>query len=94
MTDSIFARRTHARGASVPLVATKDINDALDWPASKCLNALGESYQWPRRQLENAKLKSSLAGPIQFITVDPGRQYVTGSFEPDDTDWYAQAYGE
>jgi len=85
---------SHGMGASVPLVATKDINDALEWPASKCLHALGDPNQWGARRLQDQKLKSSLAGPIQFIAVDPMRQYVTGSFEPDDTDWYAQAYGE
>ena len=86
----------HGTGRSVPIVITKDINDAIDWPAPKCLHAIGGStrYRWQRERLENAELKSSLAGPVQFITVDPGRQYITGSFEPDDTDWYAQAYGE
>jgi hypothetical protein len=44
--------------------------------------------------METARLTPSVPRVVEFLTQDPGRQYVTGSFHPDDTDWYAQAYGE
>ena len=44
--------------------------------------------------METARLTPSVPRVVEFLTQDPGRQYVTGACHPDDTDWYAQAYGE
>ena len=87
-------------GAKLPFLATTSIAKALTWPKDQILTHL----QGPKPDyITDASARSALAAKqftsacpstIEFITQDPGRQYVTGSFEPEDRDWYASAYGE
>ena len=86
-------------GASIPLLASTSIEDVLRWPDGGFLKALGtpghmNAYEQFSSTIATARLTPSVPRVVEFLTQDPGRQYVTGSFHPDDTDWYAQAYGE
>ena len=86
-------------GASIPLLASTTIEDVLCWPQGAFLKALGppsymHDYERVSSAIATARLTPSVPRIVEFLTHDPGRQYVTGSFHPDDTDWYAQAYGE
>ena len=96
-------------GASIPFLASTSIDDVLCWPVGGFLKALGPPDQVRRydpvtrtfldyerlcAEMETARLTPSVPRVVEFLTQDPGRQYVTGSFHPDESDWYAQAYGE
>ena len=86
-------------GASIPLLASTTIEDVLCWPQGAFLKALGppshmHDYERVSAAIATARLTPSVPRVVEFLTQDPGRQYVTGSFHPDDSDWYAQAYGE
>jgi len=85
-------------GATLPFLATDSIDDALAWPPGKALAVLpGDSHYhttMARRTLEEKRPTPAVHGVVQFLTHDPMRQYITGSFEPDDRDWFAMAYGE
>lgn len=85
-------------GATLPFLATLSIEDALKWPPGKALAVLpGDAHYhttMARRTLEEKKPTPAVHGVVQFLTHDPMRQYITGSFDPDDRDWFAMAYGE
>ena len=103
------ARRSSTSTARWRGIGSRSIDDVLCWPVGGFLKALGPPDQVRRfdpvthtfldyerlcAEMETARLTPSVPRVVEFLTQDPGRQYVTGSFHPDDSDWYAQAYGE
>ena len=93
-------------GAKLTFIATTSIGKALKWPKDQSVTYLVQNssdsdnrYRRERieaiaTELEAKKFTMTVPSTVEFITQDPGRQYVTGSFEPEDRDWYASAYGE
>lgn len=69
---------------TISFVAATDIEKIIRWPQGSKMQSFDLTIS----------LRTHVAGDIAFIEQDPGRQYVTGSFHPDDRDWFAQAYGE
>ncbi|KAH8067398.1 hypothetical protein JL720_12440 [Aureococcus anophagefferens] len=88
----------------LPFLATTSIKKALKWPkdevmeylttASNPLRGAPEHRQRMDERLAEKRFTTAVPAAVEFIEQDPGRQYVTGSWEPGDRDWYASAYGE
>jgi hypothetical protein len=68
---------------SLPFIFSRDIEMILRWPEGEPLKTSEGEISHP----------TSIQSQIAFIAFDPGRQF-TGSFQPDDRDWFAHAYGE
>ncbi|KAK7232275.1 hypothetical protein SO694_00030326 [Aureococcus anophagefferens] len=91
-------------GEKLPFLATTSIKKALKWPkdevmeylttASNPLRGAPEHRQRMDERLAEKRFTTAVPAAVEFIEQDPGRQYVTGSWEPGDRDWYASAYGE
>ena len=82
-----FIRTEARRNAQLDFVASHLLEDVLQWESGKRV-----------KDLFNASsifgCLTTLPPTVEFIEQDPGRQYITGSFHPDDRDFFAQAYGE
>ncbi|KAH8056200.1 hypothetical protein JL722_7502 [Aureococcus anophagefferens] len=81
------------------VVASAVLGDAAktEGLARLLLHAHEDSKHPTRRmdeRLAEKRFTSAVPSAVEFIEQDPGRQYVTGSWEPGDRDWYASAYGE
>lgn len=89
-------RRAVPEIETFPFVATCDeIERILHWPEGENLSAKGLKPEWlAQHHIANNSKPVTVPSEVQFISNDPGRQYITGAFHPDDRDWYAQAYGE
>ena len=77
------------RPTTLPFVVDKDIERILRWPNDQSVKATPEWYEGAGPEAPTA-----VAHELAFVANDPGRQYLTGSFHPDERDWFAQAYGE
>ena len=85
-----ISRQNHTADApALPFVMTPDcsIEKIIRWPSDAEVIATIYGHVPVSRP-------TALRPDLEFIATDPGRQYTTGSFHPDDRDWFAQAYGE
>uniref|UniRef100_A0A7S2AYT3 Uncharacterized protein n=1 Tax=Florenciella parvula TaxID=236787 RepID=A0A7S2AYT3_9STRA len=88
---------------AVPFLAHRDIHTLLHSPTATVKTFGAYKYVAQRGRYSyytldgngttRVEVTSSVNSEVQFIVTDPGRQY-TGSFNPQDEDFFAQAYGE
>ena len=81
------------RGNAAPARVTSDFDLLVDTPPNPLivdLPGLGYQGYGPNRTASYTYV-SSLDRRVEWITVDPGRQYI-GSFRPLDNDWFKDAY--
>ena len=81
------------RGNAAPARVTSDFDLLVDTPPNPLivdLPGLGYQGYGPNRTASYTYV-SSLDRRVEWITIDPGRQYI-GSFRPLDNDWFKDAY--
>ncbi len=86
IAKQIMTMTRQLQADSLPFLYADNIEKVLHWPSSELVEGkyYGQTYSH----------HTSVSSEVEFVAIDPGRQYITGSFHPDDRDWYSQAYGE
>merc|ERR1712086_192295 len=97
----IFKMLQEQNPTPLPFVAHVEITPILLWPPDQEVSAFyrtaigSNSPYYPSNYAATTSvlrtMPTTITSALKFIANDPGRQYITGSFRPDDRDWYGQA---
>ena len=80
------------RGNAAPARVTSDFDLLVDTPPNPLIVDLpGLVYRNEPDLMARCTYVTSLDRRVEWIKVDPGRQYI-GSFRPLDNDWFKDAY--